>query len=111
MSLIQAAIGFDRARGDQVTVQHLQFDRTEEHFLEDLEYRNQARLRQTVLYSLIGLAATEAVEHRPDRAVQIAAAAEGLAAEVARLDDLAELGYAAGAGEGVPTVWFEDCEE
>jgi len=55
-SLVEAAIGYDRARGDQVTVQHLQFDRTEEHELEDQKFRNQARLRQTILYSIIGLA-------------------------------------------------------
>ena len=54
--LVQAAIGFDRARGDQVTVKHLQFDRTDEHIDEDAQFRNQSRVRQTVLYSLIGLA-------------------------------------------------------
>lgn len=54
--LVQAAIGFDRARGDVVNVQHIQFDRTAEHLAEDQKYRNQARLRQTVLFSLIGLA-------------------------------------------------------
>lgn len=55
--LIETAIGFAKARGDKVTVEHLQFDRTSQHLQEDQKFRNQARLRQTVLYSLIGLAA------------------------------------------------------
>jgi flagellar M-ring protein FliF len=59
--LVETAIGFSRARGDQVTVQHLRFDRTGEHLVEDQRFRNQARLRQTILYSLIGLAAVVAV--------------------------------------------------
>ena len=58
--LIETAIGFDRARGDQVSVEHIQFDRTEEHLEEDQQFRNQARVRQTVLYSMLGLAAVVA---------------------------------------------------
>jgi flagellar M-ring protein FliF len=54
-ALVEGAIGLDRARGDRVTVEHLQFDRSKEHLEEDQRIRNQARLRQTVLYSLIGL--------------------------------------------------------
>lgn len=56
-ALVEGAIGFDRGRGDQVTVTHLQFDRSDEHLQEDQKFRNQARVRQTVLYSLLGVAA------------------------------------------------------
>jgi flagellar M-ring protein FliF len=56
-SLVEGAIGLNRAREDRVTVEHLQFDRSNEHELEDQKFRNQARVRQTVLYSLLGLAA------------------------------------------------------
>ncbi len=56
-SLVEGAMGFDRGREDRVTVAHLQFDRSEEHLQEDQKFRNQARVRQTVIYSLIGVAA------------------------------------------------------
>lgn len=56
-ALVEGAIGLDRGREDRVTVEHLQFDRSNEHELEDQKFRNQARVRQTVLYSLLGLAA------------------------------------------------------
>ena len=58
--LIETAVGFDRARGDQVSVEHIQFDRADEHLEEDQQFRNQARVRQTVLYSMLGLAAVVA---------------------------------------------------
>ena len=54
--LLQAAIGFDSGRGDIVTVEHVPFDRTAQHLAEDQKYRNQARLRQMILFSLIGVA-------------------------------------------------------
>ncbi len=60
-ALVEAAIGYDRARGDQVTVRHLQFDRTEQQQEEDQRFRSQARLRQMVLYSIIGLVAVVGV--------------------------------------------------
>ena len=56
-ALVEGAIGLDRGREDRVTVEHLQFDRSNEHELEDQKFRNQARVRQTVLYSLLALAA------------------------------------------------------
>ena len=59
-SLVEDAIGFDKARGDSVTVEHIQFDRTAQHLEEDQQFRNQNRLRQTILFSLIGLAAVVA---------------------------------------------------
>ena len=56
-ALVEGAIGFNRSREDQVTVTHLQFDRSDEHLREDQKFRSQARVRQTVVYSLLGLAA------------------------------------------------------
>ncbi len=56
-SLVEGAIGLDRARGDRVTVEHLQFDRSAEHLVEDQSFRNQARMRLTVLYSILGVVA------------------------------------------------------
>ncbi|MCD6396104.1 MAG: flagellar M-ring protein FliF [Spirochaetaceae bacterium] len=55
-TLIEHAIGYDKARGDSVIVQHIQFDRSEQFNLEDEELRNQKRVQQTVLYSIIGVA-------------------------------------------------------
>ena len=55
-TLVEHAIGYNRNRGDTVTVQHLQFDRTEQFKAEDEVFRRQARVRQLVMYGLIGLA-------------------------------------------------------
>ena len=55
-SLIEHAIGFDKARGDSVAVQHIQFNRAEQFDKEDEEFRNQKRIQQAVLYSIIGVA-------------------------------------------------------
>lgn len=55
-SLIEHAIGFDKARGDSVVVQHIQFNRAEQFDREDEELRNQRRVQQAVLYSIIGVA-------------------------------------------------------
>lgn len=52
--LIEHAIGFDRTRGDSVTVQHIPFDRTEQQEQENLEYRNRLQRQQTILYVLAG---------------------------------------------------------
>jgi flagellar M-ring protein FliF len=54
--IVEHAIGFDAARGDAVTVQHVQFDRTAEHEGEDAAARRQRQVQQIVLYSLIGVA-------------------------------------------------------
>ncbi|HOV62975.1 MAG TPA: flagellar basal-body MS-ring/collar protein FliF [Spirochaetia bacterium] len=54
-TLIEHAIGYDQTRGDSVTVQHLQFDRTGQFSREDEQFRNQKRLQQGILYGLIGL--------------------------------------------------------
>lgn len=56
-SIVEAAIGFSAARGDEVIVEHVQFDRTAEHEAEDAEARRQRQMQQILLYSLIGVAA------------------------------------------------------
>lgn len=55
--IVERAIGYDPVRGDAVTVQHVQFDRTAEHFEEDEAIRRQQQIQQIVLYALIGVAA------------------------------------------------------
>ncbi|MBB6481961.1 flagellar basal-body MS-ring/collar protein FliF [Spirochaeta isovalerica] len=54
--LVATAVGYNRGRGDEVTVSHIPFDRTSEHESEDAEYRRRQQIQQTVLFSLIGLA-------------------------------------------------------
>lgn len=54
-TLIEHAVGYNQDRGDSVTVQHLTFDRTAQFVREDQKYRDQRRLRQMILYSVIGL--------------------------------------------------------
>ncbi|MCL2704669.1 MAG: flagellar M-ring protein FliF [Spirochaetaceae bacterium] len=56
-TLLEHAVGYNRIRGDSVTVQSLQFDRTKEHQLEDEKFRARMRARQIVTYSIIGLLA------------------------------------------------------
>jgi len=56
-SLIRDAVGFKTVRGDSVTVQSLQFDRTKQHQIEDEKYRARMRAKQIVTYSIIGLLA------------------------------------------------------
>ena len=55
-TLIEHAIGFDKARGDSVIAQHIQFNRADQFSQEDEEFRNQKRVQQAVLYSIIGVA-------------------------------------------------------
>ena len=55
-TLIEHSIGYNALRGDSVTVQHLAFDRSAQFELEDQKYRNQKRLQQAIIYSLIGVA-------------------------------------------------------
>ena len=55
-SLIEHAIGFNKARGDSVIAQHIQFNRADQFAQEDEELRNQKRVQQAVLYSIIGVA-------------------------------------------------------
>ncbi|MCF7928034.1 MAG: flagellar M-ring protein FliF [Spirochaetales bacterium] len=54
-TLVEHAIGYDPTRGDSVTVEHLQFDRTKQFLEEDAVYRRRAQIRQILIYSLIGV--------------------------------------------------------
>ena len=55
-SLVQDAVGYNANRGDSVTVQHLQFDRSDQFEREDEAYQRRQQIQQIVLFSLIGLA-------------------------------------------------------
>ena len=54
-TLVEHAIGYNRNRGDSVSVEHLQFDRSAQFSAEDEEYRAKQRLQQMILYSLIAV--------------------------------------------------------
>jgi len=56
-SLIQDAIGYSRDRGDSVTVEHIQFDRSAQFAVEDSEFRRQQQVRTTIISVLIGIGA------------------------------------------------------
>ncbi|AEJ61209.1 flagellar M-ring protein FliF [Spirochaeta thermophila DSM 6578] len=55
--LIKGAVGYKRERGDLITVQHIQFDRTLQFAEEDAAFRARRQLERTVFYSLLGVAA------------------------------------------------------
>jgi flagellar M-ring protein FliF len=55
-ALVQGAIGYDKSRGDTVTVQNISFDRSQQFKAEDQGYFRQQQLNQIILYSLAGLA-------------------------------------------------------
>ena len=57
LKLVQDAVGFDRARGDSVTVAHLQFDHSSEHDQENDRFRRQIQLRRTIIGVVIGAVA------------------------------------------------------
>jgi len=54
-ALVETAVGFDSNRGDTVTVQHIPFDRSEEHRLQDEEYLRKQQLQRSLFYSIIVL--------------------------------------------------------
>ena len=54
--LVQNAIGYNRNRGDSVTVQNIRFDRTAQFYTEDLEYIRRMETRRTVFMVLGGVA-------------------------------------------------------
>lgn len=56
-SLIQSAIGYDRIRGDTVSVQNIQYDRSAQFAEEDEKFRKAQQQRTTILISLAGIAA------------------------------------------------------
>ncbi|ULQ60157.1 flagellar M-ring protein FliF [Brucepastera parasyntrophica] len=54
---VQDAIGYNRGRGDSVSVLNIQFDRTDQFEKEDGAYLRQIQTQRTILYSLIAVAA------------------------------------------------------
>ncbi|HUX42270.1 MAG TPA: flagellar basal-body MS-ring/collar protein FliF [Rectinemataceae bacterium] len=56
VALVQDAIGYDKARGDSVTVQNIQVDRSSQFKTEDGSWRSQQQFNQIILWSLVGLA-------------------------------------------------------
>jgi flagellar M-ring protein FliF len=55
-SLVEHSVGYNRDRGDSVTVQHVVFDRTSRHAQEDKDYRSKLQVQRTILFSLIAVA-------------------------------------------------------
>ncbi len=55
-TLVQDAIGYNRRRGDSVTVQNIQFDRTKQFVEEDLAFIRQRQFQTTMLLLLAGIA-------------------------------------------------------
>jgi flagellar M-ring protein FliF len=55
-ALIRDAVGYNRDRGDSVTVEQLQFDRSRQFGEEDTALRHQRQVRTTVFSVFIGLA-------------------------------------------------------
>jgi flagellar M-ring protein FliF len=55
-ALVEHAVGISRERGDAVTVQHVVFDRTSRHQIEDRDYRSKLQMQRTILYVLISVA-------------------------------------------------------
>lgn len=55
-ALVQDAVGFDKSRGDSVTVQNIQFDRTRQFSDEDSTFLRQKQFQTSLMYFLAGLA-------------------------------------------------------
>jgi flagellar M-ring protein FliF len=55
-ALVQDAVGFNRNRGDSVTVQNIQFDRTRQFAEEDAALLRARQVQSTILIFLAGLA-------------------------------------------------------
>ncbi len=54
--LVQHAVGYNADRGDAVSVQHLQFDRSAQFAAEDAQFQRQQQIQMIILYVLIGIA-------------------------------------------------------
>ena len=54
---IQGAIGFDRARGDVVTIENIPFDRTDQFRMEDEAWNRKRQIQRAILWSIIGVTA------------------------------------------------------
>ena len=55
-AIVQGAIGFNKARGDSVTVQNISYDRSAQFKEEDQTYFRKQQVNQIILLSLAGLA-------------------------------------------------------
>ena len=55
-ALVQDSIGYSRPRGDSVTVQNIQFDRTRQFAEEDASFLRQRQFQTTILLFLAGIA-------------------------------------------------------
>lgn len=55
--LVQDAVGYNRTRGDSVTVQNIQFDRSAQFEAEDAAFLRAQQTRRTVFYVLTGIVA------------------------------------------------------
>ena len=55
-ALVQDSIGFSKSRGDSVTVQNIQFDRTKQFSDEDAAFLRRRQFQVTLLFALAGLA-------------------------------------------------------
>jgi len=55
-ALVRDAIGYDRMRGDSVTVRNIQFDRSVQFKSEDEAFLQRQQTNRIILYSLIGVA-------------------------------------------------------
>ncbi|HOJ98305.1 MAG TPA: flagellar basal-body MS-ring/collar protein FliF [Termitinemataceae bacterium] len=55
-ALVQDAIGYNRSRGDSVTVQNIQFDRTKQFAEEDAAYLRRRQFQTTMVLLLAGIA-------------------------------------------------------
>lgn len=57
LALVQNAVGYDRERGDSVTVSRIRIDRTAEHDAIDEELRRKEQMQKTIIYICIGVTA------------------------------------------------------
>jgi flagellar M-ring protein FliF len=56
-ALVKDAVGYNQSRGDSVTVEHLQFDRSVQFAAEDAGLRHQRQVRTLIFAIIIGVAA------------------------------------------------------
>ncbi len=55
IALVKDAIGYDKTRGDSVTVEALQFDRTGQFEQEDAQFRKQMQIKRTIVTIILAL--------------------------------------------------------
>ncbi|MCQ2241315.1 flagellar basal-body MS-ring/collar protein FliF [Treponema sp.] len=55
-ALVQGAVGYTKARGDNVVVTNIPFDRSDEHNAEDLAFIAKLQRNRTIMFSLVGIA-------------------------------------------------------